>query len=101
MLHDLDLPQNRRLPAGIAGESGVAGLGTAARHALRELLETAGDSDEPAFQALVSLTEQELIEEALKMTGDNQVAAAKLLGLNRSTLRKKMGDKARRKNSES
>jgi len=43
------------------------------------------------FHQLVSLTEKALIEEALNMTDGNQVAAAKLLGLHRSTLRKKLG----------
>jgi DNA-binding NtrC family response regulator len=35
-----------------------------------------------------------LIEAALRKTGGNQVAAARLLGINRSTLRKKLADKA-------
>jgi len=34
----------------------------------------------------------EIIQAALKLTNGNQVAAAKLLGINRSTLRKKLSD---------
>ena len=32
----------------------------------------------------------ELVDEALRMTGQNQVAASQLLGVNRTTLRNKM-----------
>ncbi|TPW09808.1 MAG: hypothetical protein FD130_2398, partial [Halothiobacillaceae bacterium] len=38
---------------------------------------------------LVAQIEQDVIEEALKITHGNQVTAAKLLGLHRTTLRNK------------
>lgn len=41
------------------------------------------------FHALVAEVEHELVAEALRMSGGNQVAAAKLLGLHRTTMRKK------------
>ncbi len=34
-----------------------------------------------------------MIDAALKLTGGNQVAAARLLGINRSTLRKKLAER--------
>jgi len=37
----------------------------------------------------------ELIQAALRLTNDNQVAAANLLGINRSTLRKKLSEGGR------
>ena len=42
------------------------------------------------YQYLIDIAGQELIQAALKLTNGNQVAAARLLGINRSTLRKKM-----------
>jgi DNA-binding NtrC family response regulator len=42
------------------------------------------------YQHLIDIAGQELIQAALKLTNGNQVAAARLLGINRSTLRKKM-----------
>jgi DNA-binding NtrC family response regulator len=86
-LHDLVMPRNRNTPAGVLGDSPASRLGAVARSALREALD---DDNASPFQTLVGRIEQELIDEALSITGDNQVAAAKLLGLNRSTLRKKM-----------
>ncbi len=42
------------------------------------------------YQHLIDAAGLELIQAALRLTNDNQVAAAKLLGINRSTLRKKL-----------
>jgi DNA-binding protein Fis len=40
----------------------------------------------------VEIVEKELIDEALCLSGGNQVAASRLLGLHRTTMRKKMAD---------
>lgn len=68
-------------------------LRRAGRRALREQVEADGTRTETAgspFQTIVSQLEQALVQEALRMSGDNQVAASRLLGLNRTTLRKKL-----------
>ena len=44
------------------------------------------------YQHLIDAAGLELIQAALQLTNDNQVAAAKLLGINRSTLRKKLSE---------
>jgi DNA-binding protein Fis len=44
----------------------------------------------PLHELAMTRLEQALIAEALKATGGNQVAAAKLLGISRSTLRAKL-----------
>ncbi len=48
--------------------------------------------DKSLFHTVVSLVEKTLVEEALIQTGQNQVAAAKLLGLHRTTLRNKIAE---------
>jgi two-component system nitrogen regulation response regulator GlnG len=65
-------------------------LSRAVRTALRHLAATA--PDDPIFQTIVEATERECVAEALRLTGGNQVAAARLIGLNRTTLRKKMAE---------
>jgi two-component system nitrogen regulation response regulator GlnG len=52
------------------------------------------DGEEPRdlYEKLVAEIERPLIELALKRTGGNQVKAARMLGLNRNTLRKKITD---------
>ena len=40
------------------------------------------------YRDVVALVERPLIEHALRLTGGNQLRAARLLGLNRNTLRK-------------
>ena len=42
------------------------------------------------FRRLVTATERTLLEEALARTGGNQVQAARLLGMQRSSFRKKL-----------
>jgi DNA-binding protein Fis len=43
-----------------------------------------------AFHDIVDVVQQALVGEALTMTNGNQVKASEMLGVNRSTLRKKM-----------
>jgi DNA-binding NtrC family response regulator len=83
--HDLDLLDAPR----VDHEESLPALRTAIRTALRERLAQPPD-DVGVFQYLVELAEHELVTEALAMTSENQVAASKLLGLSRTTLRKKM-----------
>jgi DNA-binding NtrC family response regulator len=66
-------------------------LETAAREALQQkLLDQDGRNASSVFYEIVSHVETTLVREALRITGGNQVKAAELLGLNRTTLRKKM-----------
>ena len=44
------------------------------------------------YQCLVDNASYEIVKAALNATGGNQVAAARLLGINRSTLRKKLAE---------
>jgi DNA-binding NtrC family response regulator len=66
-------------------------LTQAARTALQERLVDARDaSSSSTFHDIIDLVEMALIQEALAITGGNQVKAAGILGVNRATLRKKM-----------
>jgi two-component system, NtrC family, nitrogen regulation response regulator GlnG len=51
-----------------------------------------GEEPRDLYQKLVAEIERPLIELALKRSGGNQVKAARMLGLNRNTLRKKITD---------
>ncbi len=42
------------------------------------------------YRAVISGTERSLIEKALEYTSGNQIIAAKLLGINRNTIRTKI-----------
>jgi len=56
-------------------------------------LAAAGEEAEPGdgiFHRIAARTEEILLEEALSQTDGNQVRAAKLLGMQRSSLRKKL-----------
>ena len=69
-------------------------LTQAIREALHQLirqtqLTQTDENGEGLFHKLVAQIEQDVIEEALKITHGNQVTAAKLLGLHRTTLRNK------------
>jgi len=83
-VHDLDLVDTASTSSGPDDETS---LRSALRAALHDRL---GRGEGAAFQELIELTERELVAEALRITDGNQVAASKLLGLNRTTLRKKL-----------
>ncbi len=69
-----------------------ADLSEAVRNALRQhLSDAAGQTVAGLFERITGLVERELIDEALRLTQGNQVAASRLLGLSRTTLRKKLG----------
>lgn len=76
--HAVDV--NRRLRAAVAAFSASA-------------LENRSDPDsDPLYRTVLNEVEKPLIDVVLKATRGNQVQAAKLLGLNRNTLRKKIND---------
>jgi DNA-binding NtrC family response regulator len=83
-VHDLELA-----PGPAASDTDTR-FAAALRAALNARLAIAAGADDSAYQALLALAEQELVAEALRLTEGNQVAAARLLGINRTTLRSKM-----------
>ena len=74
-----------------SNEEVKAGFKRAVRDALELRLNAEGDGDRRApFHEVVAQVEAILIQEALERTGGNQLKAAGLLELNRTTLRKKI-----------
>jgi len=74
------------LPAEVRGR-----LEAAAREALQQKLIVSDRKDASSvFYKIVGEVESALVSEALRITGGNQVKAAELLGVNRTTLRRKM-----------
>lgn len=65
-------------------------LARAVRQALHDRL--VKNSPASAYHAITTLVETTLVDEALAITNGNQLKASSLLGLNRTTLRKKMPD---------
>ena len=57
---------------------------------ISEMVESNGKEPRDLYQKLVGELEKPLIEIALERAGGNQVHAARILGLNRNTLRKKL-----------
>ena len=93
-VHDLefDLPAEQ-VDSGTSSGTALNQLRAAIRKVLRQKISTEKSStteENSVFHELVSVTEKELIEEALHISQGNQVAASKLLGLHRTTMRKKM-----------
>ncbi len=87
-IHDLDLKPLEPVTV-VPALDQLRGAARAALHTLLE--EGAGSTAEPGiFHSLVETLEKELIEAALELTGGNQVAASRLLGLHRTTMRKKI-----------
>lgn len=70
-------------------------LDTAIKDLLEDLIQPENSQfiDKSVFHTIVSLVEKSLIDEALLKTENNQVAAAKMLGLHRTTLRNKIEGK--------
>ena len=72
------------------GGDAESALGRAVRSALHDRLVDASSSPSAsAFHDIVDLVEMTLVKEALVITNRNQVKAADLIGVNRSTIRKK------------
>ena len=86
--HDLDLSSaadaTEQPPDRDCGQQ----LAEAARQALHSGLDAGEDAE--LFHSLVCIVEQALVKEALVRCDNNQVAAARMLGLHRTTLRKKL-----------
>ena len=96
--HDLALTSApTAAPAAVDDANGIDDLTAAARQALRALVAESGEAPPGAdapFQTLVGDVETALVAEALALCAGNQVAAARLLGINRTTLRKRMDPSA-------
>jgi two-component system nitrogen regulation response regulator GlnG len=76
------LPQNVRREAD-ASERALPLVREAVRRA-------AADAEGAVYEAVLDLFEKPLLAEAMRLTGGNQVKAASLLGIHRTTLRKKL-----------
>jgi len=90
-LHDLDLPEAPSAQP-ILNQTSAKDLAEAARHALVTQGTSGASTTHNLFRSIVGLVETSLVDEALRLTDGNQVAASRLLGINRTTLRKKIAD---------
>ena len=64
-----------------------------ARRELAQMLATpGGSSDRGPYWCLVERLERVVLEEALEQAEGNQLRAARMLGINRNTLRKKLAE---------
>ena len=78
-------PAVERTPGAVAAGADLAAL-------VRQRLAARGEGAPGLWATLKDELERELITAALEVTDGNQVAAARLLELNRATLRRKMAD---------
>jgi len=90
-LHELSIKPKIPTDGRSQGPKALDDLRYAARRALREAINVdwSKDSTLGIFYALTEAVEHAIIDEALQITKGNQVAASELLGLHRTTLRKK------------
>ncbi|HVB78847.1 MAG TPA: sigma-54 dependent transcriptional regulator [Candidatus Binataceae bacterium] len=93
---DVSLVRGPSAPGAAADAEGDAAGTFAALISRRvaQYLEKANGGEEPRglYQKLVAEIERPLIEQAMRRAEGNQVRAARILGLNRNTLRKKLVD---------
>jgi DNA-binding NtrC family response regulator len=85
-----DLGDSLDRPAVQAAPDAEPALARAVRQALHDRLVKGAQAS--AYHAITTLVETTLVDEALAITHGNQLKASSLLGLNRTTLRKKMPD---------
>jgi DNA-binding NtrC family response regulator len=85
---DFPFLSNGAQTLGVTGEV-LERLREEARRGAKVLLADARE-DEAVYHALVEVVERAVVEEALAQTGNNQVRAAKMLGISRNTLRSKI-----------
>jgi DNA-binding NtrC family response regulator len=92
-IHDLAMPapSHENAPTA-AADKPLERLNLAIREALHEAIDHPDTHEDESgiFQRIISYAETELIAEALRISNNNQVSAAKILGLHRTTLRSKM-----------
>lgn len=90
-LHELGIKPKAQTDGHSLDSTDLDDLLDAARRALRDAIKADGpkDSSLGVFYTLVEAVERAIIDEALQITKGNQVAASELLGLHRTTLRKK------------
>ena len=86
---DVELGRGGVRPGGGNQDNGASLTELIARR-ISEMIESNGDEPRDLYQKLVEEVEKPLIEIALDRAGGNQVHAARILGLNRNTLRKKL-----------
>ncbi|HXW83335.1 MAG TPA: sigma-54 dependent transcriptional regulator [Candidatus Binataceae bacterium] len=88
-----DVELSRSIAGAPAESSDTGELATQIAGRISAFLDAApGDEPRDIYQKIVAEIERPLIELALKRAGGNQVRAARMLGLNRNTLRKKITD---------
>jgi two-component system nitrogen regulation response regulator GlnG len=90
-----DVSLARSAAAATGGMEGGAGDSFAAligRRIAQYLEKANGEEPRGLYQKLVAEIERPLIEQAMRRADGNQVRAARILGLNRNTLRKKLVD---------
>jgi len=90
-IHDLGTELDTVSTGENSQEISYANLELAIRAALNQLLTQPGQCDN-LFDKLTAFTESTIIDEALRITNGNQLAASKLLSIHRSTMRKKISD---------
>jgi Fis family transcriptional regulator len=81
-----------RLPGEAGREIGGASVHEELARIAKRLLTQRSASSASPFDEIVGELEKRLIEHALEMTQGNQVRASSLLGIARTTLRKKIED---------
>ena len=93
-VHDLDLDAEVRPAVPEAALERILAPLDAVAASLVGLGAAAGESPPAIHDAAMRRLDRALIEKALEATGGNQVAAARLLGISRSTLRSKISNPA-------
>ncbi|MBD2841766.1 sigma-54-dependent transcriptional regulator [Erythrobacter rubeus] len=83
-----DIIGDEQLPIGQSGDVRTSGIG----QALETWLAAENPSAGSVYSQAIAAFEKPLIEHALGRTSGNQLRAAKLLGINRNTLRKRIGE---------
>lgn len=90
--YDLELGQDESVFApDEKAENPLQHLADAARLAFKARLNVGDDGE--LFRRLVAVVEQALVREAMNHTCNNQVAAARMLGVHRTTLRNKLEER--------